>query len=123
MVTDQEIDALPAGPEMDRAVAEAMGYEVEYLSDGSIVRIVNDKTGKWCHWFSPSTDTGVMLAALERWAETTDGLFTILRCEPRGSFRYVIAAWIPEHNIHIGNADTLALAGCRALLRAEAGRK
>ena len=109
-MTEFEIDALPAGPEMDR--------------------LIRDRGLPWCETPNPgptkmvSTDAGVSLEALERFVESSKPnrvTYRLRRTLLRAPFDVDILvfdgedALIGEAN---GSADTLALAICRALAKA-----
>ena len=127
-MTDAEIDALPAGPEMDRAVAEAMGYEIGERKEAKCIYRIDKPTSNGVrHWhpFPVSSNSGVALAALERWVDQENGEYAIYRMDQK---QYTVRLYPdfggPHYNKRlIGMADTFAVAICRALLKAEAGRK
>lgn len=108
-MTDNEIDALPAGPEMDYAMMAVLPIGWDYRQ-------------------SVSTDAGVALAALERWAETKRALWTLRREFGKGYECRIYLLDMDEGEMIITKsflvrADTLALAVCRALLKASNKRE
>lgn len=68
-MTNEEIDALPAGREMDTLVAEKVIGFVSNFQDGLVWRTVN---GRLLHHWSPSTDIATAWEVVEKLMEDSD---------------------------------------------------
>lgn len=122
---ETEIDALPAGPEMDRAVARALGRtDCLYNPGVGWDRHTCQTCGRDADVHVPfpkcSTDPGVAMAALERWVGQENGEYAIYHMERQQYTARLYKDFSgPHYNKHfVGMADTFALSICRAMLKA-----
>ncbi len=111
---------LEAGPELDAAVAKAVGLDVVNEDKGDLQRIVFRKDNrdyfaaeKVVHW-QPSRDLNAAFEAAEKC-----GLFeTFMLC--KFATRWILVD--ESHNCPFGRADSPTVAICRAILKLKGER-
>jgi hypothetical protein len=129
-------DTIPAGPELDRLIAEkVMGWELERTKDGRFERW-NRKDGNGCawypmpkigehhgeHWFAPSTNMAhaidVMNAVTSKITCFVEIKHPIKLCEivPLSMVRFHSGGWGKLHAVAV--ETSLQTAICRAALKA-----
>lgn len=119
-MTKDQIANIEAGPECDRAVAEACGLNAK-TGRGGVLHVIN------CEWkmFCPSTDLNDAFFAAERvglfeWGNTDDKFSG--HCgrwvgkENDGVWSVAVVGWSGSIDEIEGKAPTAALAICRAIL-------
>jgi len=105
-MTDERIDAMQAGPEMDRAVLDAIGEPRHSGCDESgAFRLVRRRL--------PSTDWNDAMYAAER--INLFGIHTVLGVGDFGD--WTVLSWEGTTMTEISSADTGPLAICRAILK------
>lgn len=139
-LADIDIDALEAGPETDKLVAEAVGYNVvdapcppglnsycyivpEWLDGKPALRCLNKETGDDFKW-SPSTDWNAAMQAAEEVGLFREHLVSLERIDssaccsgiPPDAYHVMdpTGAWQPVSCV---SAPTGPLAICKAILK------
>lgn len=128
-MSDAEIDAMAAGPEMDAAVAKALGWKlVDYEDDEEVDPRFVDWHSDGYRWdgredddeaweWQPSRDAGLAWEAIERWCEKVPAWYPqVSRCsDMRTSTLEWTVSMCGEESRAFG---PFPVAACRAILKA-----